>query len=73
MTDRSRPLWKALDAWMDLAENGELEEVDKLILVATDRAPGDSSAALLRAEARDIEKADQQLLLVARGRMGLRR
>ena len=66
LTNRSRPLWKALDAWMDLVDNDTLDHVGKLILVATDRAPDDSVAALLRADdARDVPQADQQLLDVA--------
>lgn len=65
LTARSRPLWKALDAWMDLAEHGKLDEVDKLILVATDRAPDGSAAALLRADGRDITQAERLLLDVA--------
>src|SRR5690348_6985075 len=35
-TDRSRPLWKARDAWIDLVVNRTLNDVSKLILVATD-------------------------------------
>lgn len=66
LTDRSRPLWKALDAWMDIVENGTLSDVGKLILVATDRAPADSAAARLPADAaRDAAQAEQQLLAVA--------
>lgn len=65
LTARSRPLWKALDAWMDLAEHGKLDEVDKLILVATDQAPDGSAAALLRADGRDITQAERLLLDVA--------
>lgn len=66
LTDRSRPLWKALDAWMDLVENGTLNEVGKLILVATDRAPDGSAAGLLRGDgARDAARAEQQTLAVA--------
>jgi len=37
LTNRSRPLWKALDAWMDLADHAKLDEVGKLMLVATHR------------------------------------
>ena len=66
LTDRSRPLWKALDAWMDVAEDGALDDVGNLILVATDTAPADSAAACLRADAaRDVGKAEQQLLAAA--------
>lgn len=66
LTDRSRPLWKALDAWMDLVDNGALDDVGKLILVATDRAPDASAAALLRADdARRVTDAEQRLLVVA--------
>jgi hypothetical protein len=65
MTDRSRPLWKALDAWMDLVDHGNLDDVDKLILVATDRAPDGAAAALLRAKGRDTARAERLLLDVA--------
>jgi hypothetical protein len=66
LTDRSRPLWKALDAWMDLVDNGTLDEVAKLVLVATHLSPADSAAALLRADdARTVSDAEQQLLAVA--------
>lgn len=65
LTDRSRPLWKALDAWMDLADHARLDEVDKLILLATDQAPDGSAAALLRAEGRDLAEAERLLLDVA--------
>jgi hypothetical protein len=65
LTDRSRPLWKALDAWMDLAEGGKLNEVDKLILVATDQAPDGCAAALLRADGRELAQAERLLLDVA--------
>lgn len=49
LTDRSRPLWKALDAWMDLLSGG-LDGVHQLELVTTDHAPAGSAAALLRAD-----------------------
>jgi hypothetical protein len=66
MTDRSRPLWTALDAWMDLLDTSTLETVDSLILVATDRASDGSAAALLRADDnRDAAQAGQQLMVVA--------
>jgi hypothetical protein len=66
MTDRSRPLWKALDAWMDLLDSKKLDTVGSLILVATDRAPDASAAALLRADDnRDAAQAGRQLLVVA--------
>jgi hypothetical protein len=65
LTDRSRPLWKALDAWMDLVEGGKLDEVDKLVLVATDRARDGSSSALLGADGRDPARAERLLLDVA--------
>jgi hypothetical protein len=65
LTERSRPLWKALDAWMDLVDHGTLDDVGKLILVATDRAPDGSAVALLRADARDVVSAERQLLGVA--------
>lgn len=66
MTDRSRPLWKALDAWMDLVDDDRLDSVDKLLLVASDRAEEDSAAALLRSEGRSVKRAEQALLAVAR-------
>jgi hypothetical protein len=65
LTERSRPLWKALNAWMDLVDHGTLDDVGKLILVATDRAPDGSAVALLRADARDVASAERQLLVVA--------
>jgi hypothetical protein len=65
LTDRSRPLWKALDAWMDLVGRDKLDAVDKLILVATDRAPDGSAAALLGADGRDPILAERLLLDVA--------
>lgn len=65
LTDRSRPLWKAVDVWMDLADNAGLDEVDKLILVATDEAPEGSAAALLRVDGRDPATAERLLLEVA--------
>jgi hypothetical protein len=66
LTDRSRPLWKALNAWMDLVDNGTLNDVGKLVLVATDRAPDDSAAALLRSdEARSVADAERRLAAVA--------
>jgi len=67
LTNRSRPLWKALDAWMDLVDAGGLDDVDKLILIATDQAPEGSAAALLRGdEARSPPVAEVRLLDVAR-------
>jgi hypothetical protein len=73
LTDRSRPLWKALDAWMDLVDSGSLDDVDNLILVATDRAPDGSAAQLLRNDdARDVGDADRQLLIVASEQPGPR-
>jgi hypothetical protein len=65
LSDRSRPLWKSLDVWMDLAEDGKLNEVDKVILVATDRAPDGCAAALLRADGRDLAGAERLLVDVA--------
>jgi ABC-3C protein len=66
LTERSRPLWKALDVWMDLAGHGTLNDVGKLILVATDRAPDSSAVALLRPDDdRDVASAEQQLLVIA--------
>ena len=71
MTARSRPLWKALDAWMDLVDSETLDDVGKLILVATDEAPGGSAAAMLRADAaRDVSGAERKLLVVAREHPG---
>jgi hypothetical protein len=61
LTDRSRQLWKALDAWMDLTEEGKLNEVDKLILVATHQAPVGCAASLLRADGRDLAQAERLL------------
>lgn len=67
LTNRSRPLWKALDAWIDLVEAGRLDDVDKLILVATDHAPEGCAAALLRGdEARSPPAAEVLLLHIAR-------
>lgn len=66
LTDRSRPLWKALDAWMDLVDDGRLDDVRALILVATDVAPEGSSAAALRADdGRSVTGAEHQLTEVA--------
>jgi hypothetical protein len=70
LTDRSRPLWKALDAWMDLADEGRLDEVEKLILVATDQAPVGSAASLLGADGRDAPEAERLLLGVAKEHPG---
>jgi hypothetical protein len=66
LSERSRPLWKALDAWMDLVDNDTLDDVAKLILVATDHAPDGSAVAMLRTDdARDVASAERLLLDVA--------
>lgn len=65
LTDRSRPLWKSLEAWMDLIDLDRLEQVRTLILVATQSAPEDSSAALLRREGRDVQEAERRLVASA--------
>jgi hypothetical protein len=67
LTDRSRPWWKALEAWMDLVKRDQLDQVDQLVLVATDRAPDGSSAALLRGDddSRDPVAAERLLIAVA--------
>lgn len=66
LSDRSRPLWRALDAWMDLVDEDRLEQVTTLLLVATDVAPDGSAAAHMRGDdRRSILTADQLLLAAA--------
>lgn len=65
LTDRSPHLWNALDLWLDLVDQSRLDDVGKLILVATHRAPDGSAAALLRSSDRDALTAEKLLLDVA--------
>lgn len=65
LTDRSSAWWRTLAVWMDLAESRGIEDIDELLLLATDSAPAGSAAALLRAGGRDVQKAERALMAVA--------
>lgn len=67
LTDRSRPLWNALEAWMDLVDDGRVDDLTTLLLVATHTAPDGSVAALLRdGDGRDASAALHLLLPAAK-------
>jgi hypothetical protein len=65
LSDRSRPLWNALNAWMDLAETGRLDEVSELLLVATQTGKDGSAAAALRLGGSPTPRAAAERLLLA--------
>ena len=66
LSDLSRPLWRALDAWMDLIDKSRLDDVTTLLLVANDSAPDGSAASSLRSDGnRDVKSAEKVLLAAA--------
>lgn len=66
LTDASPDLWGSIRIWCDLLANGSAQEESTLCLMTTETAGENSAAYLLRAEGRDIAKAEQLLLQTSR-------
>lgn len=62
LTNASTDLWKTIRIWCDLLTEGKVHERTILCLMTTETAPNNSASWFLRAEERDVHKAENLLI-----------